>query len=54
MKTMNVDHLEKLEKAIRPADYSGQGGAVHTHAADDKAQPMVLHKGVLTGANKGK
>lgn len=54
MKTMNVDHLEKLEKAVRPADYSGQGGAVHTHAADDKAQPMVLPKGVLTGANKGK
>lgn len=38
--TMSVDHLEKLEKSLRPADYSMQGGPV-THGAASNVEPML-------------
>lgn len=39
LKAMSVDHLEKLEKSLRPADYSMQGGPV-THGATN-VEPMI-------------
>lgn len=48
MRTMSVDHLEKLEQSIRPADYSGQGGfAANSDAVDTDVQPLTIHRGVL-------
>jgi hypothetical protein len=49
MKTMSVEHLEKLEKSIRPTDYSGQGG-YSGHSADSK--PLTINRGVLAPAKK--
>jgi hypothetical protein len=47
MKAMSVEHLEKVEKTIRPADYSGQGGfAANSDAIDTNVTPMPL-RGVL-------
>lgn len=47
MKAMNVDHLEKLEKSIRPADYSGQGGP-SVHSSAPAASPLRLNRGLLS------
>lgn len=48
MKVMSVDHLEKLEKSIRPADYSGQGGfAANSDAIDSNVRPLVPRPGVV-------
>jgi len=39
---MPVTHLEKLEKSIRPADYSGQGGfAANSDALETEVTPLV-------------
>jgi hypothetical protein len=47
MKAMSVDQLVKLEKSIRPADYSGQGGfAANSDAVDTNVTPMPL-RGVI-------
>lgn len=47
MKTMTVDHLEAVEKMIRPADYSGAGGfAANSTVVDANVTPMRL-RGVL-------
>ena len=49
MKTMNVDHLVKLEKSIRPADYSGQGGfAANSDEIDASASPLRINRGILS------
>lgn len=48
MKAMTVEHLEKLEQSIRPADYSGQGGfAANSDHVDANVRPLTVHKGVL-------
>ena len=48
MKAMSVDHLEKVEKAIRPADYSGQGGfATNSDAVESNVKPLVPRPGVV-------
>lgn len=48
LKAMSVDHLEKLEKSIRPADYSGQGGmATNSSAIDTNVSPLVPRAGLL-------
>ena len=48
MKAMSVDHLEKVEKAIRPVDYSGQGGfATNSDAVDSNVKPLVPRPGVV-------
>lgn len=50
---MPVAHLEKLEKSIRPADFGGQGGFASNADADDPdAQPLTIHRGVLTREDK--
>lgn len=50
MRTMSVDHLEKLEQSIRPQDYSGQGGfAANSDAVDTNVQPLTIHKGAIRG-----
>lgn len=42
MKAMSVEHLEKLEKSIRPADYSGAAGfATNSGALDTNVEPLV-------------
>lgn len=51
--TMSVEHLEKFEKSIRPADYSGLGGfASNAAAADTDAKPLTLNRGVLSRKQK--
>lgn len=52
MKAMSVEQLEAVEKMIRPADYSGQGGfAANSDAIDTNVTPMGL-RGVLGGKKK--
>lgn len=52
MKAMTVEQLESVEKMIRPADYSGQGGfAANSDAIDTNVQAMPL-RGVLRGKKK--
>ena len=46
---MSIESLEKLEKALRPADYSGQGGfAANSDAIDKDVKPLTINRGVLT------
>ena len=52
MAGMSVNHLEKLEKSIRPVDYSGQGGFSANSGTTENVQPMTLNKGVLGGKRK--
>lgn len=52
MEGMSVNNLEKLEKSIRPADYSGQGGFSANSGTTENVQPMTLNKGVLGGKRK--
>ena len=53
LKAMSVEHLEKLEKSIRPADYSGAGGfAANSDAVDTQAKPLGLSGGVLNRKRK--
>ena len=56
LKTMSVDHLEKLEKSLRPADYTGMGGFNATSHGDkaSEVEPMKLHQGVLAKETKAK
>lgn len=52
MKAMTVEQLEAVEKMVRPADYSGQGGfAANSDAIDTNVQAMPL-RGVLRGKKK--
>lgn len=52
MKAMSVEALESVEKMIRPADYSGQGGfATNSSAIDTTATPMLL-RGIAGGKKK--
>lgn len=46
MQAMSVDHLEKLEQSIRPADYSGAAGFAANAAPDTDVTPLVP-KGAL-------
>lgn len=44
---MPVTHLEKLEKSLRPADYSGRGGfATNSDAVEKDVQPLRIHRGI--------
>lgn len=53
MQSMSVAHLEKLERSIRPEDYSGQGGfATNGHDFDTKVEPLKIHKGVTARREK--
>lgn len=52
MKAMPVSHLEKLEKSIRPADYSGQGGISTNTVVTEDVQPLVINRGLLTPSDK--
>lgn len=52
MQAMSVEHLEKLEKSIRPADYSGQGGFSTNGGVTEDVQPLVLNRGVLSAPAK--
>lgn len=52
LQTMQVDHLEKVEKAIRPADYSGQGGMA-TNAEPENNVQALRPKGALTKKKEG-
>lgn len=49
LKTMNVEHLEKYERSIRPADYSGQGGfAANSDGVDPNASPLRINRGLTS------
>jgi hypothetical protein len=55
MNTLPVETLERVEQSIRPVDYSGAGGVVHTNArADGSKGADVLHlnRGVLARDKK--
>lgn len=52
MESMPVSQLEKLEKSIRPADYSGQGGMSTNAVITDDVQPLMINRGVLAKNNK--
>lgn len=53
LQTASVDHLEKVEAAIRPADYSGQGGPA-TNAGEPETNVTPLRpKGALTAKKEG-
>ena len=45
MRSMPIEVLEKLEGALRPADYSGQGGFVANE--NSKSEPLPLPRGLL-------
>lgn len=53
MKAMEIEHLEKLEKSIRPADYSGQGGPT-THGAGPATNPLRINRGILSQRKEDK
>lgn len=45
---LSVNHLEKLEKSIRPADYSAQGGfATNSAQPEEGVEPLKMNRGVL-------
>lgn len=53
MAGMSVDALERLEKTIRPVDYSGAGGfAAHSDVVDDNVVPLGTGGGVVSRLNK--
>jgi hypothetical protein len=44
LQDLSVNHLEKLEKSIRPVDYSGQGGfATNSDAIESNVTPLRLN-----------
>jgi hypothetical protein len=50
LQTMSVASLQKYEQSIRPADYSGQGGALIAMAAGDT--PLMPSSGVLSAVKQ--
>jgi hypothetical protein len=48
MQAMKVEHLEKLEESIRPADYRGVGGFGTEQEASDGDAPLQINRGVLS------
>lgn len=52
MAGMSVNHLEKLERSIRPVDYSGQGGMATNAGTTENVQPLTMGKGVLGAKRK--
>jgi len=58
LRTLPLSVLEKTEKAIRPADYSGQGGfgsdlgTFAANATDEDDAPLTINRGVLAPPKK--
>lgn len=46
MAGMSVNSLKSYRKSIRPADYSGQGGAIAVHSSETVSEPLMINQGL--------